>query len=48
MIHHFTGIGEHSLALKEIAGALAWEKTATTEPERGGMLALTRKPSARW
>ncbi|HLM89550.1 MAG TPA: hypothetical protein VK284_11080 [Streptosporangiaceae bacterium] len=37
------GTLEYSLALEEIAGALAREKIAITDPERGDMLALTQK-----
>ena len=43
MFHYFIEVGEYSLALEEIAGALAWEKIAITDQERGDMLALTQK-----
>ena len=43
LLHHFIGVGEYSLALEEIAGALAQEKTSITDQERGDMLALTRQ-----
>ena len=51
LFHHFIEVGEYSLAgtfswprtaLEEIAGALAWEKIAITDQERGDMLALTQ------
>jgi hypothetical protein len=43
LLHHFIDVGEYGLALEEIAGALAQDKIAVTDQERGDMLALTRQ-----
>jgi len=42
LFHHFIEVGEYGLALEEIAGALAQDKIAITDQERGDMLALAR------
>ena len=42
-MHHFIEVGEYGLALEEIAGALAQDKTAITDQERGDMLALAAR-----
>jgi hypothetical protein len=43
LCHHFIEVGEYGLALEEIAGALAQDKTAITDHERGDMLALAAR-----
>jgi hypothetical protein len=43
LFHHFIEVGEYSLALEEIAGALAQDKIAITDQEGGDMLALARQ-----
>jgi hypothetical protein len=43
LLHHFIEVGEYGLALEEIAGALAQDKIAVTDQERGDMLALNRQ-----
>jgi hypothetical protein len=43
LLHHFIDVGEYGLALEEIAGALAQDKIAITDQERGDMLALNRQ-----
>ena len=43
LFHHFVEVGEYGLALEEIAGALAQDKIAITDHERGDMLALARQ-----
>ena len=43
LLHHFIEVGEYGLALEEIAGALAQDKTAITDQERGDMLALAAR-----
>jgi hypothetical protein len=40
-LHHFIEVGEHGLALEDIAGALAHAKVPITDQERSDMLALT-------
>lgn len=42
LLHHFIEVGEYGLALEEIAGALAQDKIAITDQERGDMPALAR------
>jgi hypothetical protein len=41
-LHHFIEVGEDSLALEDITGALAQDKVAITGQERADMLALVR------
>jgi hypothetical protein len=41
LLHHFIEVGEYSLALEEIAGALAQARVPITDQERSDMLALT-------
>lgn len=43
LLHDFVEAGEYGLALEETAGSLAHYKTAITDQERGGMLALARQ-----
>jgi hypothetical protein len=40
LFHEFIEVGEYGLALEEIAGALAQDKIAIANDERGDMLAL--------
>jgi hypothetical protein len=43
LFHEFIAVGEYGLALEEIAGALAQDKIAITDDERGDMLALAER-----
>ena len=43
LLYHFIEVGEYRLALKDIAGALAQDKTAVTGQEPGDTLALARR-----
>ena len=45
-LHGVIDVGEHSLALEGIAGMLARAKVATTDQERGDMLALSARMNA--
>ncbi len=42
-LHHVTEAGEYGLALEDMAGILAHDKTAITDQERGDMLALAAR-----
>jgi len=46
LLHHFIEVGEYGLALKEIAGALAQDKIAVTDQERGDMLAASARDAS--
>jgi hypothetical protein len=43
LLYHFIEVGEYRLVLKDIAGALAQDKTAVTGQEPGDTLALARR-----
>jgi hypothetical protein len=44
LFHYFIEVGEYGLALEEIAGALAQDKTAITDGERHRHRANRRRP----
>lgn len=46
LLHHFIEVGEYGLALEEIAGALAQDKIAVTDQERGDMLAASARDAS--
>jgi hypothetical protein len=43
LFHEFIAVGEYGMALEEIAGALAQDKVAITDQERGDILALAAR-----